>query len=251
MTSGPHVATPSSHCHHGDHSCMDFNQFPLGVTDLVLPLHVLRNSRFLLWAFSDRAWDSYISSPGGTVQKLRGWLSRSHPRLMSCPKGKFWDAFGTLLWTLPGMNLRCPWEKPTRPSLWAGFPTVSVPPPPRPASAAPCDPFPYRLPARRLSSGSALGGSRLQEAPTLHQTLTSLLTLNFDGSAIARWRSSVLPSGPCNKNRLGRGWVARIAENYFQLFAWLEEATGHAVLVQSQSVFGSITWRPDIRGREL
>lgn len=130
MTSGPHVATPSSHCHHGDHSCMDFNQFPLGVTDLVLPLHVLRNSRFLLWAFSDRAWDSYISSPGGTVQKLRGWLSRSHPRLMSCPKGKFWDAFGTLLWTLPGMNLRCPWEKPTRPSLWAGFPTVSVPPPP-------------------------------------------------------------------------------------------------------------------------
>lgn len=133
MTSGPHVATPSSHCHHGDHSCMDFNQFPLGVTDLVLPLHVLRNSRFLLWAFSDRAWDSYISSPGGTVQKLRGWLSRSHPRLMSCPKGKFWDAFGTLLWTLPGMNLRCPWEKPTRPSLWAGFPTVSVPPPPPPS----------------------------------------------------------------------------------------------------------------------
>lgn len=229
---------------------MGFNQFPLGVTDLVLPLHVLRNSRFLLWAFSDRAWDSCISA-----------LLEAQPRSSGV------DSHGvTQDWCLvpkvsSEMHLAHSSEHSLGwPSLPVGEANLTIPlgwlshclcPPPQSCKCCSLRPLPIQTSCEEAVFRIRSGGSRLREAPSLHQTFTSFLTLNFDGSAIARWQSSVLPSGPCNKNRLGRGWVARIAENYFQLFAWLQEATGHAVLEQSQGVFGSITWRPDIHGREL
>lgn len=57
------------------------------------------------------------------------------------------------------------------------------------------------------------GGSRLRQAPTQYQTCSSLPALHVDGSAIACWQSAALPSGPCNKNRLEGGWVARVTVN--------------------------------------
>lgn len=65
--------------------------------------------------------------------------------------------------------------------------------------------FQLRLPARRLCFRICSRGSRLREVPTQHETFPCLPALNLDGFAIACWQSSVLPSGPCNKNRLGRG----------------------------------------------
>lgn len=47
-------------------------------------------------------------------------------------------------------------------------------------------------------------GSRLRQQPTLHQTPSSFSALNLDGSAIICWKTSVLPSGSCNKNRMER-----------------------------------------------
>lgn len=45
---------------------------------------------------------------------------------------------------------------------------------------------------------------RLRQASILYQTVSSFPAPNYDGSTIVCWQSSSLPSGPCNKNKLGR-----------------------------------------------
>lgn len=45
---------------------------------------------------------------------------------------------------------------------------------------------------------------RLRKTSILYQTVSSFSGPNYDGSTIVCWQSSNLPSGSCNKNKLGR-----------------------------------------------
>lgn len=169
-----------------------------------LYLSVTRTSVFLTRGFSDRTWDSYFCSPGRAIQKRRELTLMGPPKTdgakeplvhkMSSETYSVSYSERSLEWT-PSAHGRSQLDN----ALGQAFP-LSVSPLPHPTPLLPETTPPMQTSAQRLFFRTC-SGSRLRQAPALHQTFSSFPALNLDGSAMACLQSSLLPSGPCNKNR--------------------------------------------------